>query len=581
MGCMNEYEDDRGVCPHCGYIVNTAVSEPYHLAPGTVLDNKYIVGKVLGSGKNSVTYIGFDNSSARKVVIKEYMPTERANRVPGSSEVVPYDGERGKQYEDGLRAFLEEYNVVAAISGSLEGVVKVYDGLIENNTAYIIMEYVVGVTLDALINKAGRLDCNEVIQIMLPALRSLDTIHSQGCVYCDISPENIIMTRERTIKLLGLGARSSSDEKRSMSVKNGFAAEELYRKNGEIGPWTDVYALAATVYYAITGLIPVSSNERKTKERLKSPSDLGVKIDKNQEIALMNALNIYTDERTQSVKEFVDELTGQKKAERIAPKKRKEDTGKWSKKMKALIISSICVAATLIIFIVLNSTGVINFSSGDDIMPNCIGKTEEEASEILKDAGLKYKIVGQVESEEEAGIILYQNVQSGSKLSDDIKIIKVKISSGTKDDDGLGENEIYMPNLLGLTEAQVDAKFDELGIEMYNSFEYIETDDYEAGLACKQSVESGKVIDVTEENNITIYFAKAESKSQVTTHKVVTQKATYTEPAKEIITQKKTTTTKKVITTKKPKTTKAEITKAKTTKAAPPEEKEKIAPPVQ
>jgi len=512
MGCMKEHDDSRGICPYCGYINGTAVSEPYFLLPGTIVDSRFIIGKVLGNGSSTITYIGYDNQNNRKVVIREYMPVQYANRMVGTTDVVPYDGERGDRYEKGLRRFIEEFEQAYELNNSLDGVADIYECFIENNTAYIIMEHVDGVSLEDLVKKTGRINCNDVVQIMLPVLNSIDIIHSQGCFYYDITPDTIVMTRDRKVKLIGMGVKNNEGYagNNQNSMKKGFSAEELYRKNGSVGAWTDLYAIAATIYYAITGVIPQDSLERKENDRLTDPSVMGVKITKHKENALMNALNIYMEDRTKSVKIFAEALSGQRRTDRIIVTKKKEDTGKWNRKTKVLVTSFVAVALVLVGLIAL-IFGLKEFSSKKKEMVNITGLTETEATKELDEIGMKYYIIGRVESDKPNGVILYQEFQPGSKIAADETIVNVKISSG-KTQKGI------MPSLKGLTQEEALKTLEEMS-EGYNisyKFEEKETDKVKEGLVTKQSVKAGKEFeDINEE--IVISIAKNVEETSSTT----------------------------------------------------------------
>jgi len=143
LGCMEEYKEEYDICPFCGYEENTPPLEPYHMTPGTVLNERYTIGKVVGFGGFGVTYIGYDNLLDRKVAIKEYLPGEYSTRIPGTTEIVTYEGERTEQFQKGLEKFVDEAKMLAKVQAS-NGIVQIYDSFLENSTAYIIMEYMEG-----------------------------------------------------------------------------------------------------------------------------------------------------------------------------------------------------------------------------------------------------------------------------------------------------------------------------------------------------------------------------------------------------------------------------------------------------
>ena len=146
LGCMEQFESKYKVCPHCGYILGTQAEEAIHMEPGSLLHNRYIVGKVLGYGGFGITYIGWDGTLEQKVAIKEYLPGEFSTRMPGQTQVTVFNGEKSEQFRDGLKKFIEEAKRLAKFQNE-PGFVKIFDSFEENETAYIIMEYLDGITL--------------------------------------------------------------------------------------------------------------------------------------------------------------------------------------------------------------------------------------------------------------------------------------------------------------------------------------------------------------------------------------------------------------------------------------------------
>lgn len=146
MGCMEQYEDNLNICPHCGYIENTDPVQALHITPGSILHDRYIVGKALGYGGFGVTYIGWDALLETKIAIKEFLPSEFSTRMPGVSYVTVYSGDKTKQFNTGLDRFVDEAKKLAKLN-HVENIVTIYDCFKENNTAYIIMEYLEGETV--------------------------------------------------------------------------------------------------------------------------------------------------------------------------------------------------------------------------------------------------------------------------------------------------------------------------------------------------------------------------------------------------------------------------------------------------
>ena len=323
MGCMAEMAEDERICRHCGYQKGTDVKEAYYLLPGTVLGKKYLVGRVLGYGGFGVTYIGWDHVLRRRVAVKEYLPSDFATRSYGSRRVTVFSGEAAEQFQAGLDSFLFEARRLAKFNAVAE-TVDIYDCFEENGSGYIVMEYLDGATVKEVLRKRKRLSVEQARVIALSVLRGLSAVHKEGIIHRDIAPDNIFITKKGQIKILDFGAAryATAVQSKSLSVilKPGFAPEEQYRSRGEQGPWTDVYALGATVYCMITGKRPEESIQRLAEDHVKPPSELGIAIDPNIENAIMNSLNVRKEYRIPDAETFFKALRGQEDVERIIEK---------------------------------------------------------------------------------------------------------------------------------------------------------------------------------------------------------------------------------------------------------------------
>ena len=275
-----------------------------------------MVGMALGEGGFGITYIGRDLTLDMRIAIKEYYPNGCANRSHNfSNEVTMTQGGHGIDYEKDMRRFLSEARILARFSNE-PGVVCVRDYFQENGTAYIVMEYLDGVTLKNYIAKFGPIPADTFIPMIDPILQVLADIHKQGLIHRDISPDNIMMLKNGRLKLLDFGAAREVTGDKSLSVvlKPGYAPEEQYRSKGQQGSWTDVYAMCATIYKCITGITPDESMQRVFEDELKAPSVLGVSIPANQETALMQGLSVKSSDRIQTMdalrKAFLPDGTG-------------------------------------------------------------------------------------------------------------------------------------------------------------------------------------------------------------------------------------------------------------------------------
>ena len=313
---------DQFPCPFCGGDHRTLPPKPPALSPGMVLDGRYLLGKTLGQGGFGITYAACDLKTGERVAIKEYYPATLAGRESSGStqlSVNAVKGERAKEeYSAGLRHFLYEARRQAKLASS-PGIVAVMDFFEANGTAYYVMEYVDGDTLVKYINEP--LSFSQALELLAPIADSLISVHQAGLIHRDISPDNIMCGKNGERRLLDFGASHSFTGEESTTgnatLKHGFAPPEQYGSSSMQGPWTDVYAFAATLYWCITGKIPQDSMDRSIGgDRLLPPSELGAEISLDAEAVLMRGLALPITARYQSMERFWNRLN---KAERFRP----------------------------------------------------------------------------------------------------------------------------------------------------------------------------------------------------------------------------------------------------------------------
>ena len=458
FGCMEQYDDQYNICPYCGYIEGTGPKEPYHLMPGTVLQGKYIVGKTIGYGGFGVTYIGFDYALGHKIAIKEYLPGEFSTRCAGENSVTVFDGEKGEQFESGVSKFTDEARKLAAFN-AIEGIVSVYDCFEENNTAYIVMEYLEGRTLKDILEQEGKMDFDRAVNYIVPILDALTQVHSVGLLHRDISPDNIFVTNDGRVKLIDFGAAryASSSHSKSLSVivKPGYAPQEQYRSRGDQGPWSDVYACAATLYKMITGVTPQDSMERGMEDKLVVPSKLGAKLPKDKQNAIMNALNLSIEKRTKSAEEFKENLL--RGSKRVSGGKKTTILPKWPLWLK--IVSGVGAAAVLVAVVMIIRWVVVPPKPDikDGIRtPYVVGKTVDDAEKIITDAGLLFQITDKLEDDNiPKDYVLTQSKNAGEEIAPNTAV-EVTVSAGGK--------VIYMGNYIGMLSPDAKKDLDSLGL---------------------------------------------------------------------------------------------------------------------
>lgn len=345
---MKEYEEQYEVCPHCGYVDGSPPAEAYHLAPGEILNHKYIVGTAIDSGGFGIIYRAWDAQMEQVVAIKEYFPNGVVSRVPGQNDVIVYSGKNREVFRKGVDRFLVEARNMAEFSQP--DIVALYDYFEENNTAYIVMEYLDGVSFkEYLKERRGRIPSEEVVDITLHVLAALEEIHSHHIIHRDISPDNIFLCSNHRVKVIDFGAArfSSGEESSNFStiVKPGYAPAEQYRTKSRQGPFTDLYALGACMYQAATGEKPQESLARAMHDDLRPPKELNPEVPEYLSDIIMKAMAMDEDERFQSSEEFMKALKGHQIDKTPAKKKPK----KKKKKGNSVLKMAVAVVLTLLL----------------------------------------------------------------------------------------------------------------------------------------------------------------------------------------------------------------------------------------
>jgi len=296
------------------------------MQPFTILAGKYLIGKVIGEGGFGISYIGLDLNLELVVAIKEFYPNGFVTRESNVTTMVSmYAGKNEADVSKWREGFINEARNLAKFS-NLNGIVEVRDFFNENGTAYIVMEYIDGITLKQYLKQnGGKIPVNKTLEMMEPVVRALSKVHDAGMIHRDISPDNIMITKYGGMKLLDFGAArefaGNAEKSLSIMLKPGYAPEEQYRSRGKQGPWSDVYALTATIYKCITGVTPVESMERMREDILKSPKELGVGISDALDAAIMQAMAVYAENRIQNMDALHTALYSDKSAVKAEPSK--------------------------------------------------------------------------------------------------------------------------------------------------------------------------------------------------------------------------------------------------------------------
>lgn len=310
--CMEETHSYP--CPCCGYAPGNDSSKEYALSPGTILNGRYVVGTTLGQGGFGITYVGWDLVLESKVAIKEYFPTGLVGRNSVSGKLHWYGTPQAENARDsGLEMSLKEARKMSRVR-DIPQVVHVLDQFPENNTAYIVMDFVQGQTLKAYLDKKGPLTWEQTRTIFLPVIEAMEKAHDKGLIHRDLSPDNLMLLPDGSLKILDLGAAKDLNVNTGASsilvAKNGFSPLEQYGQRGSSGPWTDVYAMAATMYYALTCQKPPIATERLDNDLIRWDLPQLTDLPGHVLLALKNAMGLRHDQRTQTMGELARQLQG-------------------------------------------------------------------------------------------------------------------------------------------------------------------------------------------------------------------------------------------------------------------------------
>ena len=310
IGCMKEKGEER-ICPNCGMCQEEYRKEPRELPPLTVLQGKYLLGKVLGSGGFGITYLALDLLLERPVAIKEFFLEGcmfRDTRQGPEIGTELMSAAQMRLYRLNKARFDSEARSLAKLD-QMEGIVKIYDYFDENLTCYLVMEYLEGMTLEKAVRKKT-MTFHQTVELLDPILRSLEQLHRNGLIHRDISPDNIMLLGDGTARLFDFGGvklldRQASGQSAYVLMKGGYSPPEQLQPDSSQGPWTDVYAMAATMYFCISGRQPLKAAVRiSSSEPLKRMKGKNCSIKSAQEAVILKGMTLSCKHRYQSMEEF-------------------------------------------------------------------------------------------------------------------------------------------------------------------------------------------------------------------------------------------------------------------------------------
>ena len=400
--CFQARDSLDGPCPYCGFdLAENEKKYPVALRAGTVLNDRYIVGRVLGQGGFGITYLAWDTQLEAKVAIKEFMPGELATRVEGTTVSV-LSADRSEDFTYGSERFQEEARTLAKFIGNpnIAAVTSYFD---ENDTSYFVMDYIEGISFKTYIaNHGGKVSVEDTLNVMIPVLRALTAVHQEGFIHRDVTPDNIYITKDGMVKLLDFGSArySIGDKSKSLDVilKVGYAPKEQYIRRSRQGPYTDVYSCAACFYAALTGFLPPEALERLDRDELVPVSQCGIDIPEYLDKAILKGLAVQPEDRFQSAEEFLEAIESQQVVE-VPRAGAAQPAASAKKKMNPVLIGGVAAAVAVVLGIGIaiggNSGGSGGEAGGGNSIAEALAPTVtiggEEYSTALEELDLSGK----------------------------------------------------------------------------------------------------------------------------------------------------------------------------------------------
>lgn len=559
-GCMEPIDENAEACRICGYRVG-APHLPSYLEPGTMLNDRYIVGKLQSYNGESACYIAFDTITETKVTVKEYMPDTLCEREKNSS-VIKVDPRYMPQYKTFLSEFVE-LNKTLSKMRTLNHVNAAIDMFGDNNTAYAVFALLEGQTLgEYLKQNSGELTWDEVKRLFPPIFTTLSLVHNAGLVHRGISPENIFITDKGELKLLGFciaDARTANTEL-VPELYNGYAAPEQYSSNNWQGTWTDVYGISALLYRILTGVVPTDAASRKSSDNLIEPAKVNHSIPRNVSKVIMNGMCLSGEVRIQTITELVTQLFEQPEygSARLSssstqtisiPRQHMSENKKKNAPPSRhgvfiAVIAAILILGFLMIFMIIklidiseDNHGYTDISAISDhdgnysettaisletmteppktapvsttanamiyVMNDLTGRNYDVISKSPSYSNLIFTAEYEYNDTYPKGQIFEQSIAKDETYPDGTEIT-VKVS--------LGPKYIVIPEFLGLSKKDYFTKLNELGIK-YEEQE-TETDDTLEGYVDDVSKDPGEKIDVEAGEILTVFVAKNPPKTE-------------------------------------------------------------------
>ena len=509
MGCMKD-KGDSDFCPYCGYSEDANLY-PSHLPPHTVINERYIIGKVLSSNGESVTYLGFDTIGNRKVKISEYFPEALVRRAT-DGKAVSVNSNSQIQFKAYMSDFIEIAQKLSKMK-TLPCITQVYSVCYQHGTVYSVSEYVEGISLKRYLEKRNSmLSWSETSDLLIPLIKTLSAVHEDGIIHRGICSGNIVLSRSGVAKIDGfsISAVRASSTEISAELFPGFSAPEQYSEISPHGPWTDVYAICAVLYECLTGKAPTEALLRSQYKELTPVRDRNETVPYDVSNAINEGLSLSTSSRIQSIGSLLrkigspletsktvsnDDPTVMIPLQKDVKEKVKEDK-KESGSRRMIIFSALVTLPILLVILILTFWALFgnreekpvsgeseySIESFENIEPSGIfSENSEESEEYSEESVMMHKVdnfVGQAyeivtsnaanselytfgapeyvfDDKLPAGSIVKQSVEVGTEFEEKIEII-FTVSKGSEG--------VTIPSFEKKTQEEYTALLDELGV---------------------------------------------------------------------------------------------------------------------
>ena len=532
MGCMSRL-DENGKC-RCGYDEN-APTDSACLPVRTMVGNRYLVGRMISMNGEGITYICFDTENEERAFIEEYMPQNMAKRNELTGEVIPLSGYEA-QYKCLMTDFYDLFDALRNFRHT-DYIIPVTDVIYDKNTAYAVYKYVKTISYgDYLTHNGGEFTWPQVKKLFMPLFTTLTYLHSNGFVHRGLSPESIRVNAKGQLMISGFGTASLYTKGSAVKPElcEGYSAPEQYSSSSWQGESTDVYSIAAVLYKSLTGTLPVSAAERKENDTLCPPEELEHNVPSNVSDAIMNAMQLSVEYRTQSIDDFTAELLESSKSntmmydpqkagdtigedifkkaepvrEKTVRKRYEEDDAPKGRKIPwgmIIFVIALVVLLGVLAFVFrfskeflgigknntsnssASESGIEEISNGngsyDVVVPNFIGRYREkvEGNETYHQFNLVFE--EENNSSYPEGMIFEQSIKDKTQVAEGTEIV-LKVSKGPE--------KVPMPQCVGKTLEEARAELDALGI-VYQEVPNFSTE-YEYNIVYEQSAAEGEEV---------------------------------------------------------------------------------------